>query len=64
MAPKTTPFDPAGYLKKPAAVEDYLRPTFETDDPAKIADTQVAVPRAKRMTAMANETGLTRPAPR
>ncbi len=64
MSPATTPFDPATYLTRPDAVEDYLRPTFETDDPAETPNALGVVPRAKGMTAMANQTGLSRPGPR
>ena len=62
MALQTTPFDPAEYLTTPEGIEAYLRAAFETDDAAEIADALGVVSRAKGMTRLANDTGLTRPA--
>jgi probable addiction module antidote protein len=62
MAIETRPFDAAGYLETPESVEEYLRAAFESDDPAEIADALGVVCRARGMTRLAADTGLTRSA--
>jgi probable addiction module antidote protein len=62
MTIATTPFDPSEFLDCPEAVEEYLRAAFESDDPSVITDALGVVARAKGMTELSSETGLTRPA--
>ena len=59
---KTTPFDPAEYLKTDAACAEFLQAAFEEGDPADIARAFGIVARARGMTKLAKETGLTREA--
>jgi probable addiction module antidote protein len=60
MGIKTTPFDMAEYLDSPEAVEAYLEEAFRTNDTALIAVAVGHVARAKGMTSVSNETGLSR----
>ena len=53
-------FDPADYLDDPQAMADYLTEALETGDPAFVADALGVVARARGMTALARETGLSR----
>ena len=62
MPLKTTLFDPADYLTTAEGVEEYLRAAFETEDPAFITDALGVVARAKGMSQLATDTGLTRQA--
>lgn len=62
MALQTTPFDPAKYLDTPEGIEAYLADAFEEADPAGIADALGVVARAKGMSKLAEETGLSRAA--
>ncbi|MDR3737738.1 MAG: putative addiction module antidote protein [Terracidiphilus sp.] len=62
MALKTTPFDPAEYLDTPGRVAAYLRVVFEEGDPALIAAALGDIARAKGMTQLAAEAGVTREA--
>ncbi|HEX7887337.1 MAG TPA: addiction module antidote protein [Phenylobacterium sp.] len=62
MALKTTPFDPARYLDMPEAIEAYLADAFDEGDPAGITDALGVVARAKGMSKLAEETGITRAA--
>ncbi len=57
---KVSKFDAADYLKKPAAIAAYLTEAFETNDLAYILSALDTVARAKGMTNVAKETGLTR----
>jgi probable addiction module antidote protein len=57
---KATKFDAADYLKTPEAIADYLSEAFETGDEKFIAEALGTVARAKGMTGIANETGLSR----
>jgi probable addiction module antidote protein len=59
---KTTPFDPAEYLDTPGRVAAYLRAVFEDGDPALIAAALGDIARAKGMTQLAAEAGVTREA--
>ena len=57
---KASKFDAADYLKSPQAIADYLSEAFETGDESFIAEALGTVARAKGMTGIANETGLSR----
>jgi len=59
---KTTRFDPAEYLKTDVACAEFLQAAFEEGDPAEIARSLGIVARARGMTQLAKETGLTREA--
>ncbi|PZA09519.1 putative addiction module antidote protein [Rhodopseudomonas palustris] len=56
----TTPFDAADYLDSPEMIADYLTEAFESEDPALITKAIGAVARAKGMSGVAEETGLSR----
>ena len=62
MALKTTPYDPAEYLDTPSRIAAYLRVVFEDGDPALIAAALGDVARAKGMTQLASQSGVTREA--
>jgi probable addiction module antidote protein len=62
MAVETTAFDPADYLNTAEGVEEYLRSAFEDGSPAEIADAFGVVARARGMSELARDTGLTRQA--
>jgi probable addiction module antidote protein len=60
MALKTTPYDSADYLKSDEAILAYLEEALETDDPAFIAQALGTVARARGMSEIAKNTGLSR----
>lgn len=60
MALKTTRFDSAEYLDNAEAVSAYLEEALETDDPAFITQALGTVARARGMSQIAKETGLSR----
>ncbi len=60
MALETTVFDPAEYLDDDEAIAGYLSDALETGEPAYIAHAIGVVARAKGMSAIAKETGLSR----
>ena len=62
MTVKTTPWDSAEYLKTEADVADYLAACFEEapDDPAFLVHALGVVARARNMSQLARDTGLTR----
>ena len=60
MPLETFPFDAADYLDSPEMIEAFLEEAFESDDPAYIAHAFGVVARAKGMSQLAKETGLTR----
>ncbi|HSV02440.1 MAG TPA: addiction module antidote protein [Phenylobacterium sp.] len=62
MALKTYTHDGAAYLDTAEAQEEYLIAAFETEDPAFISDALGVVARAKSMTWLSEQTGLSRPA--
>jgi probable addiction module antidote protein len=62
MALKTTLYDPSAYLDTPSRIATYLRVVFEDGDPALIAAALGDVARAKGMTQLAAEAGVTREA--
>jgi probable addiction module antidote protein len=57
---KTTPWDPAEYLKTDEDIAYYLEAVFEDGDPALIAAALGDVARAKGMSQVAQATGLGR----
>lgn len=60
MKLKTTPFDAAEYLETAEDIAAYLEAAFDDGDPAEIADALGVVARAKGMTEIAAEAGVTR----
>ena len=62
MALKTTLWDPSEYLDTPGRIAAYLRVVFEDGDPTLIATALGDVARAKGMTQLAAEAGITREA--
>ena len=61
MSPlKTKPFDPAKYLDSPEAVATYMTEALETGDPAFVADALGVIARARGMTEVAREAGVSR----
>jgi len=60
MAVKTTRFDSAEYLDSAEAISAYLEEALETDDPAFITQALGTVARARGMSQIAKETGLSR----
>ena len=62
MPVETRSFDPAAYLDGPDAIAAYLQGAFADGDPAEITDALGVVARARGMSALAEETGLSRQA--
>lgn len=62
MAIKTTQWDPAEYLNSPKAIAAYLEGAFDDGDPALIAAALGDVARARGMSQLAKEAGVTREA--
>ena len=60
MAEKLYPYDPATALKSQEAIAIFMADAFETGDAAYIAKALGVVARAKGMTEIAEETGLSR----
>jgi probable addiction module antidote protein len=60
MAIKTTKWDAADHLDSPEAIAAYLEAVFEDGDPALITAALGDVARAKGMTEVAKQAGLTR----
>lgn len=60
MVLETQPFDPAEALIDDARIAAYLEEAFADGDPALIASAIGDVARARSITAVARETGLTR----
>ena len=60
MAPKTTRYDTADYLDSPAAIAAYIDAVFEDGDPALVVHALGVVARARGMTEVARESGLSR----
>ncbi|MBB1092095.1 putative addiction module antidote protein [Rhodopseudomonas palustris] len=57
---RTTPFDAADYLDSPEMIAEYLTEAFESEDPALITKAIGTVARAKGMSIVAEDTGLSR----
>jgi probable addiction module antidote protein len=60
MVEKFTEFDPAEYLSSPEAIAEFVTDALETGDTAYIAKAMGVVARAKGMSELAKETGLSR----
>ena len=60
MAAKTSPFDSAKYLDSPEAVEVSFEDALESNDPAIIAHAFGVIARAKGMSRIAQDAGLSR----
>jgi probable addiction module antidote protein len=60
MTEKLTPYDPAEDLTTDHAVADFMAYAFETSDPAYVAHALGVVARARGMTQLAKQTGLSR----
>jgi probable addiction module antidote protein len=57
---KTRPFGPAEYLDSDAAIATYMTEALETGDPSFVADALGVVARARGMTEVAREAGVSR----
>lgn len=62
MPLKTTPYDSAEFLDSAEAIEEYVAAAFETEDPAFIAQCLGTVARARNMSQLSREIGMSRPA--
>lgn len=62
MTTKTSPWDAADYLHNDKAIEAYLEAAFEDGDTKVIAVALGNIARAKGMTSIAKEAGITREA--
>jgi probable addiction module antidote protein len=62
MPLETTPWDPAEHLATPEAQIAYLEAVLEDGDPKVIASALGAIARARGMSKVAREAGVTRPA--
>jgi probable addiction module antidote protein len=62
MPLKTAPFDAAEVLDTEEAIEEFIAAAFETEDPAFIARALGTVARARNMSKLAEEIGMSRPA--
>jgi probable addiction module antidote protein len=60
MALKTRPYDSAAYLKDAAAIAAYMSEALATNDPAFIRKAMGTIARARGMTEIAREAGLSR----
>lgn len=57
---KTRPFDMANYLNSEEEVAEYLRQVLEDNDPTELAAALGDIARARGMTQLARDTGLSR----
>lgn len=57
---KTKPFDPAEYLDDSESIAAYMSEALESEDPAFIADALGVVARARGMSEVAHEAGVSR----
>jgi probable addiction module antidote protein len=60
MKTSTRPFDPAAYLDDDEALAVYMSEALETGDPAFITDAIGIIARARGMTQVAKDAGLSR----
>lgn len=60
MSPKTYPFDPTRYLDSDEAIAGFMEEAFETGDPAFITHALGVAARARGMTQIAKDAGLSR----
>lgn len=57
---KTQPFDMANHLSSEEEIAEYLRQVLEDNDPAELAGALGDIARARGMTQLARDTGLSR----
>ena len=57
---KTKPFDPAEYLDDSESIAAYMSDALESEDPAFVADALGVVARARGMSEIAREAGVSR----
>lgn len=57
---KTKPFDPADYLDDSESIAAYMSDALESEDPAFIADALGVVARARGMSEVARDAGMSR----
>jgi probable addiction module antidote protein len=57
---ETKPFDPAEYLDDSESIAAYMTDALESDDPAFVADALGVVARARGMSEVAREAGVSR----
>lgn len=57
---KTKPFDPAEYLDDSESIAAYMSEALDTEDPAFVADALGVVARARGMSEVAREAGVSR----
>jgi probable addiction module antidote protein len=57
---KTKPFDPAEYLDNSESIAAYMSEALESEDPAFIADALGVIARARGMSEVAREAGVSR----
>jgi len=57
---ETQPFDVANYLKSDEDIAEYLRQVVQDGDPAELAGALGHIARARSMTQLARDTGLSR----
>ena len=57
---KTRPFDMANHLGSEEEITEYLRQVLEDNDPAELAGALGDIARARGMTQLARDTGLSR----
>jgi len=57
---KTKPFDPAEYLDDSESIAAYMSEALETEEPAFVADALGVVARARGMSEVAREAGVSR----
>lgn len=62
MTIKTLPYDAADFLTDEETIAAYLTESLESDDPKVIAKALGAVARARGMTQLSKDTGITREA--
>ncbi len=62
MTLNTQPYDSAEYLGSDEAIEEYMAAAFETGDASFIAKALGTVARAKNMSQLARDTGMSRSA--
>ena len=62
MALETTLYDTADYLDSPESIASYIEAAFEDGDPALITHALGVVARAKGMSQLARDAGVTREA--
>ena len=60
MTVKLSPFDPADYLNDEADMAAYLAECAQDGDPALMAQALGAIARARNMSQLARDTGMTR----